>query len=153
MRPDQVCAASGYGGYRGATLRHPGGDRPGRLLTCGSDGRTWRRDRPGVLPTGCWRRPLAVPRHTTPLVGLPHGAHPLRPTPPRLGGEEPLPAGSHRCTRAAAHRWDTAPDERPPAAHTPSASPALLAPPAAAGPAPHDRRPGPPRGWDGTAAG
>src|SRR5262245_26255447 len=50
MRPDQVCAASHYGGYRGATLRHPVGDRPGRPLTCGSDGRPWRHDRPGGLP-------------------------------------------------------------------------------------------------------
>src|SRR5262245_44629777 len=60
-------------------------------------------------------------------------------------------AGFHRCTRAAAHRWDTAPDGLPRAAHTLSASPALLAPPSAAGPALHDRQPGPQRGWDGTA--
>src|SRR5262249_58593880 len=46
---------------------------------------------------------------------------------------------------------DTAPDGRPPVAHTPSARPARLAPPAAAGQTVHDRRPGPPRGWDGTA--
>src|SRR5215510_13921143 len=62
----------------GATLRHPVGDRPGRPLTCGSDGRTWRRDRPGGLPPGCWRRPLVVSRHTTPLVGLPSGANLMR---------------------------------------------------------------------------
>src|SRR5262244_3314909 len=93
MRPDQVCAALRYGGYRGATRRHPVGDRPGRPLTGGSDGRTWRRDRPGGLPPGCGRRPLAVPRHTTPLVGLPSGANLMRRTPPRIGGEEPLPAG------------------------------------------------------------
>src|SRR4029450_11373515 len=81
MRPDQVCAASRYGGYRGATLRHPVGDRPCRSLTGGSDGRTWRRDRPGGLPPGCCRHPLAVPRHTTPLVGLPSVARLMqRPT-------------------------------------------------------------------------
>jgi len=40
MRPDQVCAASRYGGYSGATLQHPVGDRPCRPLTCRSDGRT-----------------------------------------------------------------------------------------------------------------
>src|SRR5262249_22968779 len=33
--------------------------RPGRPRTCGSDGRPWRRDRPGGLPPGCWRGPLA----------------------------------------------------------------------------------------------
>src|SRR5215831_18081961 len=42
MRPDQVCAASRYGGYSGATLRHPVGARPGRPLTCGNEGRTGR---------------------------------------------------------------------------------------------------------------
>src|SRR5262245_2736138 len=93
MRPDQVCAALCYGGYRGATLRHPVGDRPGRPLTGGSDGRPWRRDRPGGLPLGCCGHPLAVPRHTTPLVGLPSGAHLMRRTPPKIGGEEPLPVG------------------------------------------------------------
>src|SRR5512134_1531196 len=93
MRPDQVCAASRYGGYRGAALRQPVGDRPGRPLTCGSAGRTWRRDRPAGLPPGLGRRPLAVSRHTPPLVGLPSGAHLLRRTPSRRGGEEPLPAG------------------------------------------------------------
>src|SRR5262249_33307289 len=93
MRPDQVCAASRYGGYSGATLRHPVGDRPGRPLTCGSDGRPWRPDRPGVLSTGCGRRPLAVPRHTTPLAGLPSGANLMRRTPLRRCEEEPLPAG------------------------------------------------------------
>src|SRR5215475_6604588 len=93
MRPDQVFATSRYGGYRGATLRHPVGARPGRPLTCGNDGRTWRRAPPGGLPPGCGMRPLAVPRHTTPLVGLPSGANLTRRTPPRRGGEEPLPAG------------------------------------------------------------
>src|SRR4029453_13429460 len=93
MRPDQVCAASRYGGCRGAPLRHPVGAWPGRPLTCGNNGRPWRRDRPAVLPPGGGRRPLAVSRHTTPLVGLPSGAHLMRRTPPRLGGEEPLPAG------------------------------------------------------------
>src|SRR5215470_15722503 len=78
MRPDQVCAASRYGGYSGATLRQPVGDRPGRPLTCGSDGRPWRRDRSGVLLPGCCMPPLAVPRHTTPLVGLPSEAHLMR---------------------------------------------------------------------------
>src|SRR5262245_24677253 len=93
MRPDQVCAASRYGGYRGATLRHLVGAGPGRPRTGGSDGRPWRRDHPGGLPPGCGMRPLAVPRHTTPLVGLPSGAHLMRRTLPRLGGEEPLPVG------------------------------------------------------------
>src|SRR5215510_4815135 len=93
MRPDQVCAASRYGGYRGATLRHPVGARPRRLLTCGNDGRPWRRHHPGGLPPGCGKRPLAVPRHTTPLVGLPSEANLMRRTPPRIGGAEPLPAG------------------------------------------------------------
>src|SRR5262249_55475118 len=151
MRPDQVFAASGYGGYSGATLRHPGRDRPGWALTCESDGRAWRIGHPSVLPTGRCSRPLAAPRHTTPLTGLPRGANLMRRIPPRIGGEAPRPAGSHPYTRAAAHRWDTAPDGRPPAAHTPSASPALRAPPAAAGQALHDRRPGPQCGWDGTA--
>src|SRR5262250_1986405 len=90
MWSDQVCAASRYGGYSGATRRHPAGDRPGRPRTCGSDGRTWHRDRPGVLPTGYCMRPLAVPRHTTPLVELPSGAN-LMPRAP-----QPAPAGAHR---------------------------------------------------------
>src|SRR6187397_3223411 len=78
MRPDQVCAAARYGDYRGATRRPPLGDRPCRPLTWGSDGRPWYRDRPGGLPPGCGRRPLAVPRHTTPLTALPSSADLMR---------------------------------------------------------------------------
>jgi hypothetical protein len=93
MRPDQVFTALRYGVSMGAALRYAAGDRLCRPHTCGSDGRAWRRDRPGVLPTGRCLRPLAATRHTTPLAGLPRGAALMQRTPPRPCGEEPLPAG------------------------------------------------------------
>lgn len=77
----------------GVVPREAARDRRCRPHTCGSDGRAWRRDCPGALLTGRCSHPLAASRHTTPLVGLPRGANFMRRTPPRIGGEEPLPAG------------------------------------------------------------
>ena len=77
----------------GAVPHDAASDRRCRPHTCGSDGRARRRDRPGVLLTGRWPRPLAASRHTTPLAGLPRGADLMRRTPLRPGGEEPLPVG------------------------------------------------------------
>jgi hypothetical protein len=68
-------------------------DRRCRPHTCGSDGRAWRRDRPGALPTGRCPRPLAASRHTTPLAGLSSGAELMRRTPLRPGGEGLLLVG------------------------------------------------------------
>src|SRR4029434_4239050 len=127
MRPDQVCAASRYGGYSGATLRHPVGDRPCRPLTCGSDGRPWRCDRPGVLPPRCSRGPLGASRHTTPLAGLPRGADLMRRTPLMPGGEVLLLVGERPYTPGADHRSDTVPDARHRAGRTGSARPEALA--------------------------
>src|SRR5262252_5734980 len=81
MRPDQVLAASRYGVYLGAGLRHAAGDRRCRPHTSRSNGRAWRIGRPGLLPTGCCPRPLAATRHTTPLAGRPSDADLMRRTP------------------------------------------------------------------------
>jgi hypothetical protein len=135
----------------GAALRYAAGDRLCRPHTCGSNSRAWRRDHPGVLPTGHGIRPLAATRHKTPLVGLPRGADLMQRTPPRICGEEPLPAGGHSYIRAADHRWDTAQDGPPHAAHTASASPDPWGPPWALARVPCGRRPGPRRASDDTA--
>src|SRR5262245_2819233 len=151
MRPDLVCSCRLWRFYEGtlysiqpvAPARAPIGSA-GKHMSC-------------ALRAPRWSCPLltrhheAGARHTMPLRDLPGATDVMRHAPPLTVTAAPRPAGSHRCTRAAAHRWDTAPDGRPPAAHTPSASPARLAPPAAAGQAPHDRQPGLQRGWDGTA--
>jgi hypothetical protein len=77
----------------GAAPRDAASDRRCRPHTYGSDGRAWRRDRPGALLTGRCPGPLAALRHTTPLAGLPSGANLMRRTPLRPGGEGLLPVG------------------------------------------------------------
>src|SRR6266446_4201902 len=127
MRPDQVLAASRYGVCMGATPRDAASDRRCRPHTCGSDGRAWRRDRPGAPLTGRWPRPLAASRHTTPLAGLPSGADLMRRTPLMPGVAVLLLVGSRPYTPGADHRSDTVPDARHRAGRTGSARPEALA--------------------------
>src|SRR5262249_22697569 len=91
------------------------------------------------------------PRHTIPLTDCLGNIDIMRHIFQAAPTAAPRPGGSHWCTRAAAHRWDTAPDGPLHAAHTASASPDPRGPPWAVARAPCGRRRGPRRAYADTA--